>query len=422
MVLAGLLVACTPMGQSQPTTTQGSDVTIGVPISLTGPSAQEGGLTKEGYDLWLEWANRRGGIVVNGVRHRLVLRYEDDASDPQTSARLAQQMITGQKAQFLLGPYGTPNTAAVAAVSDKYRVPLVASNAAARDIFMQGFHYVFGVLASAAEYPKAITDMSLAMNPKPTRIAILAADDLFSQAAAKAAASFDTTAGQKLVFFQTYPASLTNFHPLVQQAEATNPDLLADVGHLLDAVAVHKAALDLQANAKLFVYAVGPDTPEFVQVLGKAADYSVAASPWTPEARYKASYYLSSAEYVAAYRKKFRTQLEPSFVVADATAAGVALEAAIEHARSLGPEKVRNALASLDINTFYGRIRFDPQGQNSYRSTLVVQVQNGQQMTVWPPELANAMPEYPTPSWAQRLGLPAPPPKAKLPGTGEPPT
>ena len=105
-----------------------------------------------------------------------------------------------------------------------------------------------------------------------------------------------------------------------------------------------------------------------------------------------------------------------------ATAAGVALQAAIEHAGSLNRDRVRDALASLDIETFFGRIRFDTQGENSFRSTLVVQIQNGLQLTVWPPELATAMPLYPTPPWATRLGLPAAPPTAKLPGTGLPPT
>ena len=124
---------------------------------------------------------------------------------------------------------------------------------------------------------------------------------------------------------------------------------------------------------------------------------------------------------MAAYRKKFNTSLEPSFAVADATAAGVALQAAIEYAQRLNRDQVRSALAALDINTFFGRIRFDPQGENSYRSTLVVQIQSGRQLTVWPPELASAMPAYPTPSWSQRLGLPPAPPKAKLPGTGLPP-
>ena len=147
----------------------------------------------------------------------------------------------------------------------------------------------------------------------------------------------------------------------------------------------------------------------------------MTVSPWTAQAKYRASYYLNSAQYVAAYKRKFRTNLEPSFATADATAAGVALQSAIEHAQSLNAARVRNALASLDVETFFGRIRFDSKGENSYRSTLVVQIQNGQRLTVWPPELATAMPAYPTPSWSARLGLPPAPPAAKLPGTGRPP-
>jgi branched-chain amino acid transport system substrate-binding protein len=418
--VVGLLIvggACTPIAGSQ-SPKQGSDIKLGIPLAATGVSVQEAGLTKQGYDLWADWANRNGGIKVQGVRHRVRLLYRDDASNPQVSAQLAQQMITQNKVQFMLGPYGTTNTAAAAAVAEKYRVPLVASNAAARQIFTQGFRYLFGVVASGDQYPHALIDMVLTENPRPSTVAVLAANDVFSQAGAKATVDYAVSKGLKIVFFQTYPTGLTNFDPLIQQAKTRNPDMLFNLGHLLESVAVHKAAMDLQLNAKLFAYAVGPGEPPFVQALGKSADYVVTVSPWTAQAKYRASYYLSSAQYVAAYRKKFRTDQEPSFLVADATAAGVALQSAIEHAQSLNPEKVRNALASLDIDTFFGRIRFDAQGENSYRSTLVVQIQNGQLLTVWPQELANSMPAYPTPTWAVRLGLPATPPKAKLPGTG----
>jgi branched-chain amino acid transport system substrate-binding protein len=404
-----------------PSPKQGQDITIGIPLSTTGSSVLESGLTKQGYDLWLDWANRNGGIDVQGVTHRVRLLYENDNSDPQTSALVSQQLITQRKVRFMLGPFGTTNTAAAAAVADKYRVPLVASNAAARQIFMQGFRYVFGVLASADQYPQALIDMVMSMNPKPATVAILSADDLFSESGAKATADYAVARGLKIVYSQTYPSGLTNFDSLMQQAKAKSPDMLFNLGHLLESVAVDKAAMDVQLNAKLFAYAIGPAEPEFVGALGKAADYVVTVSPWTAEAKYTASYYLSSAQYVAAYRKKFHTNLAPSFAVADATAAGVALQAAIEHAGSLDRDKVRSALASLDIGTFFGRIRFDAQGENSYRSTLVVQIQNGQQLTVWPPELASAMPAYPTPAWSVRLGLPAAPPKAKLPGTGIPP-
>jgi len=402
--------------------TRGSDITIGIPLAATGSSVQEAALTRQGYDLWLDWANRKGGIEVQGARHRVRVLYENDNSDPQLSASLTQQLITQKKVQFLLGPYGTTNTAAAAAVADKYQVPLVASNAAARQIFSQGYRYVFGVLAPPDQYSQALIDMVHTMNPKPVTVAVHAADDVFSQSGAKATVDYAVSRGLKVVYSKTYPSGLTNFNTLIQQAKATSPDMLFNLGHLLESVAVNKAAMDLQLNAKLFAYAVGPAEPEFVGALGKAANYGVTVSAGTAEAKYRASYYLSSTQYVAAYRKKYRTDQEPSFAVADATAAGVALQAAIERAGSLNRDRVRNALAALDVETFFGRIRFDPQGENSYRSTLVVQIQNGQRLTVWPPELASAMPAYPTPLWSVRLGLPSAPPKAKLPGTGVAPT
>ena len=415
-----LSLACTPTAVTQ-SSKQGSDITIGIPISTTGGSVQEASLQRQGYDLWADWANRNGGIDVQGVRHRVRLLYQNDNSDPQASAQVAQQLITQEKTGFLLGPYGSTNTAAAAAVADRYHVPLVASNAAARQIFAQGFRYVFGVLASADQYPHSLIDMIQAMNPKPVTAAVLTADDAFSQEATQSTLGYAASRGFKVVFNKTYPSGLTNFDSLMQQVKAKNPDMLFDVGHLLESVAADKAAMDVQLNAKLFAYTTGPAEPEFVAALGKAADYVLTVSPWTAQAKYKAAYYLTSAQYVAAYKKKFHTRLEPSFAVADGTAAGVALQAAIERARSLDRDKVRNALAALDVGTFFGRIRFDAQGENSYLTALVVQVQNGQRLTVWPPELATAMPQYPTPAWSVRLGLPAPPPKAKLPGTGQPP-
>jgi branched-chain amino acid transport system substrate-binding protein len=208
----------------------------------------------------------------------------------------------------------------------------------------------------------------------------------------------------------------------VQQAKAKNPDIFVNSGHLLEAIAAHKAVKDLRLNAKLVAYSVGPAQPEFVQTLGDSADYVVTAAPWTPEARYKVSYYLSSGDYVAAYHKKFNTTQPPSFTVADGTAAGLALQIAIERSRSLDADRVRDAVAGIDVNTFFGRIKFDAQGQNTYKNILVEQILHNQLQTVYPPENATAAPTYPAPSWETRFGVPAAPPKPKLPGTGRPPT
>src|SRR3984893_3734385 len=344
---AVMLAACTsPFASSKPEIKIGNDVVVGVPLASSGDQAQEGLLTRQGYDLWADWANRDGGIQVQGVKHRVRLVYEDDASRPDISAQAAEKLITTEKAAFLLGPYGTTNTAAVAAVADRHHVPLIAANGAARQLFMQGWRYLFGVIASADQYPEAVIHMALGLDPKPTTMAVLTADDASSLAITKGAIDYGSSQGIRLVYFKQYKSGTTNLYDLVQQAKDKNPDIFVNSGHLLEAIAAHKAAKDLRMDAKMFAYAIGPAQPEFAKSLGASADYVVTASPWTPQARYKASYYLSSAEFVAAYRKKYATQLEPTYLTAAATVSGVMLQLAIERAKSLDPTKVRDALTT----------------------------------------------------------------------------
>jgi branched-chain amino acid transport system substrate-binding protein len=398
----------------------GAEIVIGVPNAATGAYNVEGPLTSQGYDLWADWANSKGGIEVQGVMHRVRLLYQDDQSNPQLSAQIADRMLSVDKVQFLLGPYGTPPAAAVAAVAEQRHMPVVLPSAGARQVFMQGLHYAFGVLAPVDEYPAAVFDWELSQQSRPTTIAILTADDDASMLITQGAIAAATQKGIKVVYLQKYPAGSTNLYPLVQQAKAKNPDIFLDSGHFLEAVAAAKAAKDLSLDAKVLSFGVGPQQPEFVQALGPVADYAVTATPWAAQAKFKADYGPSTVEYVAAYRHKYHLQADPGFVTADATASGLALQLAITHARSLDPDKVRDALASLDVNTFYGRLKFDAQGQNTFHNVLVVQVLNGQVQTVWPNELASATGTWPTPTWEARFGTAAAPPKAKLPGTGKP--
>src|SRR5215472_3491075 len=135
-LLAGVACSMTSMSRPLPT---GDDIVIGVPNAATGDYNVEGPLTRQGYDLWADWTNERGGIEVNGTLHKVRLLYQDDQSQPQMSAQIAEQMLTTQKVQFLLSPFGSNTTAAVAAVAEQHHMPLVASNAGARQVFMQGF-------------------------------------------------------------------------------------------------------------------------------------------------------------------------------------------------------------------------------------------------------------------------------------------
>jgi branched-chain amino acid transport system substrate-binding protein len=381
---------------------KGDPIVIGTALSQTGQLSKEGALTKQGYDLWLEWINGRGGIAVHGVHHPVQIAYEDDQSKSDQSAILIQKLITSEHAQFLLGPYGSAATATDAVVAEKNGIPMVEANGAAQAIFSKGYQYTFGVLSPANKYLEGVLEMAANLDPKPVTLAMLAADDSFSQEVAQAVVDDAPARGMRVVFNEKYPNGSTDLSGLLSRVNGHRPDIVMNSGHLAEAIAINKAARDLQVNAKIFAYSVGPSTPDFITSLGAGANYVYDGSQWTPQVRYKPDFYLSVGEYTQAYARKYNTSEPPDYHVAESTAACLALQRAIENAGSLEPARVRAALAALDVTTFFGRIKFDARGVNTFKPMVVEQIQHGVHYTVFPADVANGKPLYPTPPWDQR--------------------
>jgi branched-chain amino acid transport system substrate-binding protein len=402
LVAVAALAAVACGGTASTETTTGSTIILGAPLGLTGSLTKESTLTQQGYNLWQEWINARGGIVVNGVKHPVTIKYYDDTSNANQSAVLMQKLITEDKANFLLGPYGSAATATDAAIAEQNEIPMVEANGAAQSIFNQGYKYTFGVLSPANKYLQGVVDMASTLSPKPTTIAMLSADDNFSLEVADGVNTYAASKGMTVVLYKKYKNGATNLSAEVQAAKAANADIVLNSGHLQEAIAINKAAKEQKVNAKIFAYSVGPSTPDFITALGKDADYVYGGSQWTPQVKYTPAFYLSVADYVAAYKTKYPGLGDPDYHVAESTAACLALQRAIENAKSLDPKKVRDALAALDVTVFFGQVKFDSRGINIYKPMVVEQIQSGAHHTVFPASVADAPPKYPTPAWDQR--------------------
>src|SRR6266700_1947203 len=400
LAVAGVVaLAC---GSSSGQGATGSTIVLGAPLGLTGSLTKESALTKQGYDLWLDWINKQGGININGTKHPVTIKYYDDTSNANQSAVLMQKLITEDKANFLLGPYGSAATATDAAIAEQNQIPMVEANGAAQSIFNQGYKYTFGVLSPANKYLQGVIDMAATLSPKPTTIAMLSADDNFSLEVAEGVNTYAATKGLNVVLYKKYKNGATNLSAEVQAAKAANADIVLNSGHLQEAIAINKAAKQQKLNAKIFAYSVGPSTPDFITALGKDADFVYDGSQWTPQVKYTPSFYLTVSDYVSAYKAKYPAEGDPDYHVAESTAACLALQRAIENAGSLDPKKVRDALAALDVTVFFGQIKFDSRGINIYKPMVVDQIQGGVHHTVFPADVADAQPMYPTPSWDQR--------------------
>ena len=96
---------------------------------------------------------------------------------------------------------------------------------------------------------------------------------------------------------------------------------------------------------------------------------------------------------------------EVDYPLVQAYAAGVVAQRCVEEAGKLEPRALREAAVSLDFSTFYGRFRIDPStGQQTGRSPLIVQWQQGRKVVVWPPEQSQGSLIYPWPGLGPGLG------------------
>ena len=105
-------------------------IRFGAPLPLTGPLAPEGIKQQQGYDLWAEQANKAGGISVGGKKYKVEIVYADYQSSTPRAVQTTEQMITQDNINFLFGAFGSGAAKAASTVSEKYKVPTIAANAA----------------------------------------------------------------------------------------------------------------------------------------------------------------------------------------------------------------------------------------------------------------------------------------------------
>ena len=368
---------------------------LGAAVSFSGKYAKEGELLKRGYELWKDRVNARGGIKVGNKRYKVEIIYYDDQSDPKTTAKLVEKLITQDKVRFILGPYGSAQVFAAAGVVEKYRALMVQGGGASSKIYKQGYRHVFGVFNTAPDYGKNLIDLAVSLKPRPKTVAIIYEKDIFSEDAARGALEEAKKKGLKVVLFEGYPKGTQDLSSLMLKIRTKRPDVVIGAGHFKDSVLVIKQLKQFRINPKFVGLTVGPPVPAFVKALGKDAEYVFGPVQWSRAFRYKDPLFGSTEGFIKAYRKKYGE--DPEYHSAGGAAAALALQIAIERAGSLDVEKVRKELLSMKVETFYGVIGFDETGKIVTKPMAVIQIQGGKPVTVYP--FKEAEPVYPKPEW-----------------------
>src|SRR5881227_1028757 len=228
----------------------GNPIKVGLSLALTGAGAAPSKVINTALDIWRDDVNAKGGLLGRPVE----LVVYDDQSAPANVPGLYTKLITVDKVDLLLGPYGTNFVApAMPTIIQNKKLTISFTAIGINDKF--NYDKYFSMVSVGPEGVNSFSigffDMAAAQKPKPQTVAILAADAEFAQGAAQGAREEIKKHGFKIVYDKSYPPSTTDFAPVVRAVQATNPDIVYIGAYPPDNVGIIRAANEIGLSPKM---------------------------------------------------------------------------------------------------------------------------------------------------------------------------
>src|SRR5580693_5063713 len=202
----------------------GQPIKIGFSMAMTGGLAANGKSALLAQKIWEENVNAKGGLLGRPVK----LVYYDDKSAPAEVPAIYTKLLDVDKVDLLIGAYATAQLApAMPVVIARKKLLIGLLGLAVNSEF--NYPNYFAMIPSGPipkpAFTKDFLALAMAQNPKPQTVAIVAADQEFSNNASDGARDTAKGLGLKIVYDKTYPPSTTDFSPIVRAIQSTNPDL-----------------------------------------------------------------------------------------------------------------------------------------------------------------------------------------------------
>ena len=369
-------------------------IKVGIVLPLTGEKAAFGEIEKNSFIMALNEINKAGGV--KGSKIELLI--EDDTGKPDVARAATEKLVSKDNVVMLGGGYGSSETYAIAGVAQQKKLPLLVNTGSADRITEQGWNYVFRLNPPVSEY-SAAAESFLKEVAKPKAAAILFENTLFGTSGSKEFEKSCKDLGIQVALKEGYESGAVDFKPLLIKVKNANPDLIYMISYVMDASLLMRQSMELDINPKLFIGgAAGFTLPEFLQNTGKGAEGVFSADLWVPTLPYP-----GAMDYYNNYKKLYGKDTE--YHGAEAYAAMYVIADVLKRAKSFFPEEIRQALATTDMMTVFGRVKFisyEKKANQNKLPTYLVQWIKGKLECVWPKESATAKYVYPHKPWKER--------------------
>ena len=370
---------------------QEGPIRVGGTLSLTGPLAGVGAIHKLAGEVFVEQINAKGGILGRKVEFVLL----DDQSLPANARTLYERLVTADKVDLLMGPYGTSSIIAAMGVAARFKKMLVQSSLG--DPSLAPYPLQFPALPIGADPQLTATEVVLdgyaGLPTPPKTIAFVTSKFPSALTIAKGGQQVAEKRGVKNVLDLEYEFGTKDFGAIANRIKAADPDLLwsgaigMEAVQLLDAM----SRIDYQPRNQFYLFPAPGPTAAHPKANG------LTSLTWFEEHEPFLNYH-GAQEFVSAYDSKAQAAGFPyphtESQAAGEYAAWQVLAAAAEGAGKLDDAAMAAWLRSNTVETVVGPRTFDGKFNAGKPSTKLKQVQGKDWVTVWPADFRPAGKEF----------------------------
>jgi branched-chain amino acid transport system substrate-binding protein len=354
----------------------GQPITIGFSMAMTGGLGPNGKSALLAQKIWEENINAKGGLLGRPVK----LVYYDDQSNPSTVPGIYTKLLDVDKVDLVIGGYATAMLApAMPVVMRKGKLFIGLLGLAVNSEF--NYPKYFAMIPSGPDpkpsFTKGFIELAMAQNPKPTTIAIVAADQEFSKNASDGARENAKAAKLRIVYDKSYPPSTTDYAPIVRAIAATNPDIVVVCSYPPDSVGIVRAVNEIGFKPKMIGGGmVGPQNASMKAALGPLLNGFVNYDFWLPVPKMN---FPGVADLIKKYEDRAAAEgVDPLgyYMAPQAYAQMQVLQQAIETTKGLNDDKLAEYIRASTFKTVLGDVKFGKGGEWAESRVLQVQFQN----------------------------------------------
>lgn len=366
-------------------------IRIGAINPYSGPAALYGDEVARGYQLAIDEANAKGGVI-----GRKIELFRGDASNPQQGIAAVEKLV-GDKIDIFVGTYISAVSNAASDAALRYSKIYWDTNALASDLterglpnFIRSGPYATSFAEVSVNATRDLLAPALGKPIKGLKVWIESEDSIYGTSIAKQQKTLLEKEGATVVGVGAHNFRAADLTDSVLRAKGAAPDVWIETGYVPDGNLLMRTMRDQGFKPAAILLVGTGDTFETLDALG--AEYlegiTVVGYPRPDQTE---AYGPGAAAYLAAYKKKYdRDPIAPQSMAAY-VGAQMLIEA-IAAAGSVEMEKVRAAAAKMDkpaksYATGFG-VKFDDKFQNTRAFPTVVQWQSGKLVTVYPKDAA----------------------------------